>query len=183
MTLQMLLGENNAAANNQWWMYLVLIGLVVIMLVFPLFTQRKRTKEFNSMLDSMKVGDKVRTIGGVIGRVTKINLDADVPTVVIETGAKGQKTSMEFDVTAIQYNFNYNPQAVTYTKQGKKEDEAKTEAKDEQKPEEIKTEESTEEKVDEKVEEKAEEKEEKPAEKKAEKKTAKKPAAKKSKKK
>ena len=46
---------------------------------------------FNPNFLNVKVGDKVRTIGGVIGRVTKINRDADIPTVVIETGAKNAR--------------------------------------------------------------------------------------------
>ena len=75
------------------------------------------------MLDSMKVGDKIRTIGGIIGRVVKINRDSDIPTVVIETGNKGDKSTMEFDVTAIQYNFNYNPQAAALAEQAKKDAE------------------------------------------------------------
>ncbi len=153
-----LASASTGAANNSnsWWIYLVLIGLVIVMLVFPMFTQRKRNKEFNSMLDSMKVGDKIRTIGGVIGRITKINRDGDIPTVVIETGAKGAKTSMEFDVTAIQFNFNYNPQAAAIAKDVKKDAE-KVEVKEEMKPEETTTPEAKAEEVktEEKVEKKA----------------------------
>lgn len=161
--LNLMLATSGAATNNaqnSWWIYLVLIGLVIVMLVFPMFTQKKRNKEFNSMLDQMKVGDKVRTIGGVIGRVTKINRDADIPTVVIETGAKNAKTTMEFDVTAIGYNFNYNPQAAAMAEKAKKE-AAKAEAKEEVK-EEAKAEETTPEvKAEEaKAEEKKEEKKE-----------------------
>ena len=111
-----------ATQTSSWWLYLVLIGLVIVMLVLPMFSQRKRNKEFNSMLDAMKVGDKIRTIGGVIGRITKINRDSDIPTVVIETGTKNEKTTMEFDVTAIQYNFNYNPQAAALAAETKKQE-------------------------------------------------------------
>lgn len=156
--LNLILATSGAATNtaqNNWWIYLVLIGLVVVMLVLPMFTQKKRNKEFNSMLDSMKVGDKIRTIGGVIGRVTKINRDADIPTVVIETGAKNAKTTMEFDVTAIQYNFNYNPQAAALAEKSKKDAEKSEEKKEE--VEEVKVEEKAQEpeKVEEKEEKKA----------------------------
>ena len=100
--MNLLLAEE-ASKNNTGsiWIYVVLIVLVVLMLVLPSITNRRRMKEYNQMLDQLRVGDEVRTIGGVIGRVTKINTKGDIKTFVLETGSKGNKTTMEFDMAAV----------------------------------------------------------------------------------
>lgn len=87
--------------QNNWWIYVVLIGLLVVMLVLPMITNRKRSKEYNNMLDNIRVGDTVRTIGGIIGRITKINEKEGYKTIIIETGAKNAKTTMELDMASI----------------------------------------------------------------------------------
>ena len=102
--LNLFLSETaDAAANpaNNWWIYVVLIVMVVLMLVLPTITNKRRMKEYNQMLDQLRVGDKVRTIGGIIGRVTKISTKGDVKSFTLETGAKGSKTTMEFDMAAV----------------------------------------------------------------------------------
>ena len=96
--------DANANSNSQGsiWVYVALIGLVVLMLVLPMITQRKRNKEYTSMLDSLAVGDTVKTIGGVIGRVTKIQeRTGGTKTIILETGLKNNKTTMEFDIAAV----------------------------------------------------------------------------------
>ena len=96
---------NTTANNNQVsiWVYVVLIGLVVLMLVLPMITQKKKNKEYSQMLESLSVGDTVKTIGGVIGRVTKIQERNGQKTLILETGVKNAKTTMEFDVNAVGY--------------------------------------------------------------------------------
>lgn len=81
--------------------YVVLIVALVAMLIMPYFTQKKKNKEFMSMLDSMKVGDLVKTAGGIIGKITKITDKGDIKTVILETGSKTEKSYMEFDMTMI----------------------------------------------------------------------------------
>jgi len=85
------------------WVYVILIVLVVLMLVLPMITQKKRNKEYAEMLDSLNVGDTIKTIGGVIGRVTKISEKDGQKSFILETGAKGTKTTMEFDIAAVAY--------------------------------------------------------------------------------
>lgn len=92
---------NSASTSGSWWIYVVLIVLVVAMLVLPSITNRRRMKEYNQMLDQLRVGDEVRTIGGIIGRVTKINNKNNIKTFILETGAKGAKTTMEFDIASV----------------------------------------------------------------------------------
>ncbi len=81
--------------------YGILILVLVAMLVLPYFTQKKKSQEFAQMLESMKVGDLVKTAGGIIGKITKITDKGDIKTVILETGSKTEKSYMEFDMAMI----------------------------------------------------------------------------------
>lgn len=81
--------------------YVVLIIALVAMLIMPYFTQKKKNKEYMDMIESMKVGDLVKTAGGIIGKITKISDKGDLKTVILETGSKTEKSYMEFDITMI----------------------------------------------------------------------------------
>ncbi len=48
----------------------VLVGMFYFLIIMP---QRRRDKQFKSMMSTLKVGDKIVTIGGIIGRVTSLN--------------------------------------------------------------------------------------------------------------
>lgn len=79
----------------------ILIVALLGMLIFPYFTQRKKNKEYVDMLNSIKVGDLVKTAGGIIGKITKITDKGDIKTVILETGSKSEKSYMEFDMSMI----------------------------------------------------------------------------------
>jgi len=68
-----------------------ILGTVVpLVLLFAIFyfliirPQRKRDKEVKNMLDSLKKGDKITTIGGIYGRIAELRDDV----VTIEVGAE-----------------------------------------------------------------------------------------------
>ncbi len=62
--------------------FIIIIVLLYFMMIRP---QRKRDKELKEMIAAMKVGDKVVTIGGICGKISKIKDDF----VVIQTGNIG----------------------------------------------------------------------------------------------
>ncbi len=67
--------------------------LVIVLLYFMMIRpQRKRDKELKEMISSLKVGDKVTTIGGICGKISKIKDDY----VVIETGSVGNPAERSF---------------------------------------------------------------------------------------
>lgn len=75
-----------------------LIALMYFMLIRP---QRKREKEAKAMLDALKVGDKIVTIGGIRGKVSKIKDDF----IIIETGNIGtqdEKSFLKMDRDAVK---------------------------------------------------------------------------------
>lgn len=80
---------------------IVLIVVFALMLIMPYFTQKKRNQEYMNMLSGIKVGDLVKTAGGIIGKVNKISDKGEIKTVVLETGSKSEKSYLEFDMTSI----------------------------------------------------------------------------------
>ena len=50
-------------------------GLFYVALILP---QRRRQRQMQELRDSVAVGDQVRTIGGILGRVTRIEGDEAV---------------------------------------------------------------------------------------------------------
>jgi preprotein translocase subunit YajC len=74
---------------------LLLVVFIVMIYFMMIRPQRKKDKEDKEMRASLAVGDEVITIGGVIGKVTKIT----EKSVVVETGSA--KNKIEFLKTAI----------------------------------------------------------------------------------
>jgi preprotein translocase subunit YajC len=54
-------------------------GLFYVALILP---QRRRQKQMQELRNSVQVGDQIRTIGGILGRVSRIDGDE----VVIDVG-------------------------------------------------------------------------------------------------
>ena len=90
-----------------------------------------KPEEFAKMLEQMKVGDLVKTAGGIIGRITKITDKGDIKTVILETGSKTEKTYMEFDMAMI-YCVLKSTKAEEVVEEKKEEVEAPAEAKTEE---------------------------------------------------
>lgn len=73
---------------------------LVLMIVFFYFVlirpQKKREKQTRMMLNDMRPGDEIITIGGIMGNIVSIKEDR----VVIETGAN--RTKLTFEKSAIK---------------------------------------------------------------------------------
>ena len=75
---------------------LVLMVLLIAMIYFMMIRpQRKKEKADKEMRDALRVGDEVITIGGIIGKVEKIN----EKSIIISTSAG--KNKIEFLKSAI----------------------------------------------------------------------------------
>lgn len=72
----------------------VMIAIFYFMLIRP---QKKKEKETKAMLDALKVGDSVTTIGGIIGKVLKVKDDK----VCIEIGDRTSKHPMTIKREAV----------------------------------------------------------------------------------
>lgn len=67
----------------------LVIALLYFMMIRP---QRKKEKEAKEMINALKVGDKVVTIGGIYGKISKIKDDY----VIMETGNIGTQDEKSF---------------------------------------------------------------------------------------
>lgn len=63
---------------------LIPIVFLVILYVIMILPETRRRKKYQSMLDNLKVNDKVVTRGGIVAKVISINDDKN--EVVLETG-------------------------------------------------------------------------------------------------
>ncbi len=64
-----------------------MILLFVIMYVILILPQRKREKKTREMLNALKVGDEIVTVGGIMGKVVNIKDDE----ITIESGVMKTK--------------------------------------------------------------------------------------------
>lgn len=80
-------------------MVLVLVALLVVFMVYNKRAQTKAKKEQDALLESIKPGNKVKTIGGICGVIVEV---CDDGTFVLETGTEASgKSFIKFDKQAI----------------------------------------------------------------------------------
>lgn len=83
-----------AAGSTGMIVYLVaMVAIFYFLLIRP---QKKREKQTRMMLNDMRPGDEIITIGGIMGNVVSIKDDS----VMIETGAN--RTKLKFEKSAIK---------------------------------------------------------------------------------
>ena len=129
-------------AGSSWWVYVALLVAVVALLIFPLFTQKKRNKQFSEMVNGLEVGDEVKTIGGIMGKIVKIVKENGMAkSVIVESGLGANKSTLEFDVTCIAYSLTEHTAPAEEKKEEKEEakeektqDQPAEEKKEESKP-------------------------------------------------
>jgi preprotein translocase subunit YajC len=56
--------------------FLPLVALVAVFYFLILRPQQKRAKEHKTLMEALQKGDEVATIGGILGKVTKVNDDS-----------------------------------------------------------------------------------------------------------
>lgn len=98
-------------------MILVMVAIFYFMLIRP---ENKRKKEAEQMRSAVKNGDKITTIGGIVGTVVNVKESK----IVIETGA--DQVRIELEKWAISSNETANEAAKEEEKKAK---EAKAKAK------------------------------------------------------
>lgn len=85
--LTLLTASADAATAQQGSTISFIISIVLMIAIFYFLImrpQKKKDKEQKAMRDSLRIGDEVVTIGGIIGIVVRLNTETE--TIVIETG-------------------------------------------------------------------------------------------------
>ena len=81
--------------------FLPLILIFVVMYLLMIRPQKKKEKALREKISKMKVGDKAVSIGGIVGKISKIKDDF----VILETGNIGtqdQKSYIKLEESAIR---------------------------------------------------------------------------------
>ena len=89
-------------AANPVFTYILLgvfVVAIIAMFVWQRIANKKRAQEAENVLNNLKIGDKVKTIGGVCGYIVEINNEEN--TFVLETGTISRKSYVKFDKGAI----------------------------------------------------------------------------------
>ena len=115
--MNFLTATGTAGMSSSLIMMVAMIAIFYFMLIRP---ENKRKKEAEQMRSTVKKGDKIVTIGGIVGTV----VDVKESRIVIETGA--DQVRIELEKWAISTNETAAEAAKT---QAKKAQEAKAKAK------------------------------------------------------
>lgn len=104
MFSSLLADETTGSGNTQNIVMLVVLAvLVVAIVVFYVLSSKKRKKQekdAQDLINAVKPGNKVKTIGGICGIVVEV--DDEENTFVLETGTETSgKSYMKFDRQAI----------------------------------------------------------------------------------
>lgn len=81
----------DSTSGNNWIMLVVLGVLFVLMIVMSIVPQKKRQKETQKMMESLKPGTKIKTIGGFIGEIKTIDAQAGVITLDLSAKLDGSQ--------------------------------------------------------------------------------------------
>lgn len=79
-------------------MIIMIIGMIVVFYFFMIRPENKKKKEAQQMRDSLKVGDNITTIGGIVGDIVHVKEE----NIIIETSA--DKVRMELTKWSISTN-------------------------------------------------------------------------------
>ena len=109
--------DAGAGMGSTMLMLVIMIGVFYFMLIRP---ENKRKKEAEQMRSSVKKGDKITTIGGIVGTV----VDVKENNIVIETSA--DQVRIELAKWALSTN---ETAAAAAKEEAKKQQEAKAKAK------------------------------------------------------
>ena len=101
-------------------MIIILVVMVAVFYFLIIRPEKKKKKEEEKLRNSLKIGDKITTIGGIVGVVVNVKEDK----IVLETGA--DQVRIEFAKWAISTN---ETAAENAKAEAKKAQEAKAKAK------------------------------------------------------
>lgn len=96
----LLAADESSSSSNGWIMYVIIGVVLVLMIVMTIIPQKKRQKEQQEMMNSLCVGTKLMTVGGIVGKITQVNSDN---TLIVNVGTESNPTLMVIDKKAVGY--------------------------------------------------------------------------------
>ena len=114
---------NKGDAGSTYLMFGLIFVVIIGLMIWQSISGKKKQKEAQARVEALKVGDRVKTIGGVCGFVAEINNNEN--TFVLETGLDDNKCFVKFDKGAI-----YQTAPAEGLAYAKPEEEAKEDAEE-----------------------------------------------------
>lgn len=83
MFYSLLMEEGAEATRGGDWTLLLILGVFIIgMLAFSIIPQRRKQKQMAEMNSRIKVGDKIKTIGGIFGTIVDYDEENNLFTIL-----------------------------------------------------------------------------------------------------
>lgn len=92
MTNLFLTAADSSGSNQSWILLVVLAVMLVGTMLLSIIPQKKRQKKAQEMMANIKVGTKIKTIGGFVGTIKMI--DNSQNTFVIDISANGDGSTL-----------------------------------------------------------------------------------------
>lgn len=110
--------------SQEYYSLIMIVAMIAILYFLMIRPEQKRKKQAQQMRESLKKGDMITTIGGIVGKIVMVNEN----TIIIETSedrVRMELTKWAVSTTGVQ----------TTDMPEKKKDEKKDEKKEEKKSE------------------------------------------------
>ena len=117
--MHLFLETTAAAGGGMGSMLIMMLAVLAIMYFLMIRPENKKKKEAEQMRSAVKVGDKITTIGGIVGKIVMVKPD----TIVIETS--DDRVRMELTKWAVSTTGVQSSGEEKSSKEEKKEDEVK----------------------------------------------------------
>jgi len=88
-------GVTPASQDGGLMQFLPLVALLAVFYFLILRPQQKRAKEHKTLMEALQKGDEVATIGGILGKVTKVNEDSAAIEIADNVIIQVQKASIQ----------------------------------------------------------------------------------------
>ena len=95
MNFSLLAADGN---STQWIMIGIVGALFVGMIIYTVFSSKKRKQQQDTMMNSLVVGTKIMTIGRMVGKITQVNSDN---TLIVNVGTENNPTLIVIDRQAV----------------------------------------------------------------------------------
>lgn len=91
-----------SAASSSWASTLMLLAFTAIFFIILIVPQRKAQKKRDAMLNAIKAGDKVVTVGRVYGRV--VSVENGGKDLIIDIANPGSpRTEIKIDINGVAF--------------------------------------------------------------------------------
>ena len=118
-------GGAGAAAASSSSLLIMIVIMVVVMYFMIWRPESKRKKQAENMRNSLKKGDQITTIGGIIGKIVQVSDE----TIVIETSEDGVRMELtKWAVSSVGVQSGEQPEEKKEEKKPAKKEEEKKES-------------------------------------------------------